>query len=125
MKKFRALLWKEWRQTRALFVALAIGGPLFMGAAWAYRGHRPEEGRAWGWRQRSSCSSPRQSSRPGPSQASAARTLAFLLEAPVARWKVVAAKALVGAVLSAGAGRPRRRAGEAVLADGLGNPLAD
>jgi len=100
LRQMVALLWKEWRQMRALFVALATGGPLFIWAAWAYPAYRLEVGASVG---------------PAaaifllfaaavlPATAIAGerrtRTLTFLLEAPVARWKVVAAKALAAAAL--------------------------
>lgn len=121
-RQFAVLLWKDWRQTRALFLALAVGGPLFVCAAWAY-GDRAGRG--------------------GPvSEAAAAvvlsgavvlgatafagerrrGTLAFLVEAPVPRWQVVASKTLLCVLLWLGvvacaslAGRLCAPAAEAVV----------
>jgi len=100
MRHFGALLWKEWRGLRALFIGLAIGGPVFLLAAWAYPGYGPDRGDSVATAAAlflvlAAAALPA-SVIAGERQTG---TLAFLVDLPVARWKVVAVKVVVAGVL--------------------------
>lgn len=96
LRALRVLLWKEWRQMRALLAALAIGGPVFILAAWASVEFKP--------RSEGTIASAAAiflffaaAALPAASIAGERRsgTLGFLLRTPGRRWTIFAAKLAV------------------------------
>jgi len=100
MRQLRALLWKEWRQTRALAVALAIGGIVWIVGvrAWGALDPGREE-----WSAAAAAGFILIAAALVPAVALAGerstRTLGFLLGMPVGRGTVVLAKLLASAAL--------------------------
>ena len=99
MRQLTALLWKEWRQQRAVFVALAIGCVVWVGTVWAFEAMQSRPPGIMG------VAAPLflvfcAAMLGAVSFAGERRlgTLPFLLESPVARWQVFVSK-LVGSTV--------------------------
>jgi hypothetical protein len=96
MRQLAVLMWKEWRQTRVLFLTLAVGGPLFVVAATLHAAgdHAPAE---LSYAAVAAVAVVAAVILPCPAFAGERRTrcLDFTLRQPIGRWMLVLMKCLV------------------------------